>query len=64
MSEDNFSKGEDKDFSGMTLIFDKEGNNPSDLWTTERFKEEFFLCLTTVTEIEIVQTGIRSASIS
>ncbi len=51
MSEDNFSKGEDKDFSGMTLIFDKEGNNPNDLWTTERFKEMFFLYLTTVTEI-------------
>jgi hypothetical protein len=51
MSEDNSVKDKEKDFSGMTLIFDKEGNNPNDLWTTERLKEELFLCLATVTEI-------------
>ena len=33
------------------LIFDGKDDILPDLWTTERLKEEFFLCLTSVTEI-------------
>jgi hypothetical protein len=32
------------------LIFDKPEDNPEDIWTTERLKEEFFLCLANVKE--------------
>jgi hypothetical protein len=28
-----------------SLIYDKTDDNPGDIWTTERLKEEFFLCL-------------------
>ncbi len=33
------------------LILDKKEDTLSDLWTTERLKDEFFLCLTSVREI-------------
>ena len=32
------------------LIFDKKKDGPEDLWTTERLKEEFFLCLANIKE--------------
>ena len=33
-----------------SLIFDMKGHDPQDEWTTERIKEEFFLCLAQATE--------------
>lgn len=33
------------------LIFDKSKDSPEDTWTTERLKEEIFLCLANVKEI-------------
>ena len=32
------------------LIYDKTKDSPRDIWTTERLKEEFFLCLAGVKE--------------
>ena len=32
------------------LIYDKTKDSPEDFWTTERLKEEFFLCLASVKE--------------
>ncbi len=35
----------------MTLLsFDKKEDSPEDTWTTERLKEEFFLCLANIKE--------------
>ncbi len=39
------------------LIYDKTGY-PDDYWTTERLKEEFFLCLAQVTEKIYNQEGV------
>ena len=32
------------------LTYDKTNDSPEDFWTTERLKEEFFLCLAGVKE--------------
>ena len=32
------------------LIYDKTDDSPEDFWTTERLKEEFFLCLANAKE--------------
>ena len=33
-----------------SLIYDKTDDSPDDFWTTERLKEEFFLCLANAKE--------------